>query len=114
MYKQIYFWPMKVTLFCQYTFTIVSRKIAHGRSTLEVCQRGRWALFRSKSGVVEAQVKCGNSSFGSLMAVACAIALEAVLLKVHSKIIPGWALIQVNVDLIQEIEPKVGGGCSFV
>ena len=26
--------------------TVVSRKRAHGRSTLQVCQRGGWALFR--------------------------------------------------------------------
>ena len=27
---------------------------------------------------------------------------------------PGWALIQINFDPMQEIGPKVGGGCSFV
>ena len=42
------------------------------------------------------------------------IALEAVLLKFHAKLAPGWALTQVNVDPIQEIGPKVGGGDSFV
>ena len=42
------------------------------------------------------------------------IALEAVLLKVHTKLAPGWAHIQVNFDSIQEIGPKVGGGRSFV
>ena len=42
------------------------------------------------------------------------IALEAVLLKLHAKLAPGWALIQVNFDPIQEIGPKVGGGHSFV
>ena len=41
-------------------------------------------------------------------------ALEAVLLKLHAKLSPGWALIQVNFDPIQEIGPKVGGGRSFV
>ena len=41
--------------------------------------------------------------------------LEAVLLKllIHMKLGPGWALLRVNFDPIQEIEPKVGGGCSF-
>ena len=34
----------------------------------------------------------------------------AVLLKLA----PGWALIQVNFDPIQQIRPKVGGGHSFV
>ena len=42
------------------------------------------------------------------------IALEAVLLKLHVKLAPGWALIQVNFDPVQEIGPKVGGGRSFV
>ena len=42
------------------------------------------------------------------------IALEAVLLKLYTKLAPGWALIQVNFDLIQEIGPKVGGGRFFV
>ena len=40
--------------------------------------------------------------------------LEAVLLKLHTKLTPWWALIRVNFDPIQEIGPKVGGGCSFV
>ena len=34
------------TLQNTYTNTIVSRKRAHGRSTLQVCQRGGWAFFR--------------------------------------------------------------------
>ena len=42
------------------------------------------------------------------------IALEAVLLKLHAKLAPWWALIRVNFDPIQEIESKVGGGRSFV
>ena len=42
------------------------------------------------------------------------IALEAVLLKLHAKLPPGWALIRVNFDPIQENGPKVGGGRSFV
>ena len=37
-----------------------------------------------------------------------------MLLKLHSKLAPGWVLIQVNIDPIQEIGPKVGGGHSFV
>ena len=41
------------------------------------------------------------------------ITLEAVLLKLHAKLTPGWALIQVNFDPIQEIGPKVGGGHFF-
>ena len=40
--------------------------------------------------------------------------LEAVLLKVHAKLSPGWVLIQLNIDPIQEIGPKLGGGHSFV
>ena len=39
---------------------------------------------------------------------------EAVLLKLQAKLTPGWVLIRMNFDPIQEIEPKVGGGCSFV
>ena len=35
-------------------------------------------------------------------------------LKLHAKFAPGWALIWVNFDPIQEIGPKVGGGHSFV
>ena len=42
------------------------------------------------------------------------IALEAVLLKLHVKLAPGWVFIRVNFDPIQEIGPKVGGGRSFV
>ena len=42
------------------------------------------------------------------------IAVEAVLLKLHMKLAPGWVLIQVNFDPIQEIGPKVGGGCTLV
>ena len=48
------------------------------------------------------------------------IALEAVLFKLHkytplamAKLAPGWALIRVNFDPMQKIEPKVGGGRSF-
>ena len=40
--------------------------------------------------------------------------LEAMLLKLHSKLTSGWVLIQVNFHRIQEIGPKVGGGRSFV
>ena len=39
---------------------------------------------------------------------------EAVLLILHVKVTPGWALILINFDLMREIEPKVGGECSFV
>ena len=42
------------------------------------------------------------------------IAHDAVLLKLHTKLAPGWALIRVNLDPMQEIGPKVGGGRSFV
>ena len=42
------------------------------------------------------------------------IALEAMLHKLHTKLAPGWALIRVNFDPIQEIWPKVGDGRSFV
>ena len=31
----------------------------------------------------------------------------------HVKLIPGWALIRTNFDLIQEIGLKVGGGWSL-
>ena len=41
------------------------------------------------------------------------MALDAVLLKLHMKLVPGWVLIQVNFDPIQEIGPKIGGVCSF-
>ena len=37
-----------------------------------------------------------------------------MLLKLHAKLAPGWALIQVNFDPIQELGPKVGGGHSFM
>ena len=37
-----------------------------------------------------------------------------MLLKLHSKLTPGWALIQGNFGPIQETWPKVGGGHSFV
>ena len=40
--------------------------------------------------------------------------LEAVLLQLHAKIAPGWVLIQVNFDPVQEIGPKVGSGRSYV
>ena len=36
------------------------------------------------------------------------IVLETVLLKLHVKLAPGWALIRVNFDPIQEIGAKVG------
>ena len=38
---------------------------------------------------------------------------EAVILKLHVKLAPGWALIQVNFDPLLEIGQKVEGGCSF-
>ena len=38
------------------------------------------------------------------------IALEAVVLKLHAKLAPGWPLIRVNSNPIQEIGPKVGIG----
>ena len=37
-----------------------------------------------------------------------------MLLKLYAKLAPGWALIRVNFDPIQEIGPKVGGGHSFM
>ena len=37
-----------------------------------------------------------------------------MLLKLHAKLAPGWVLIRVNFDPIQEIGPKVRGGRSFV
>ena len=39
---------------------------------------------------------------------------KAVLLKLHMKLAPGWVLIRINFDPIQEIGQKVGGGCSFM
>ena len=41
-------WAMTVCSYCRLfiAITVVSRKRAHGRSTLLVCQRGGWALFR--------------------------------------------------------------------
>ena len=41
------------------------------------------------------------------------IAVEAVLLKLHANLAPGWTLIRVNFDPMWKIEPKVGGGRSF-
>ena len=38
---------------------------------------------------------------------------EAVILKLHMKLVPGWALIQVTSDPLLEIGHKVEGGCSF-
>ena len=37
-----------------------------------------------------------------------------MLLKLHAKLAPEWALIRVNFDPIQEIGTKSGGGLSFV
>ena len=37
-----------------------------------------------------------------------------MLLKLHAKLAPGWALVRVNFEAVQEIGRKVGGGCSFV
>ena len=34
--------------------------------------------------------------------------LEAVFLKLHAKLAPGWALIQVNFDTLQELGQKYG------
>ena len=42
------------------------------------------------------------------------IALEAMLLELHAKLTPGWALIRVIFHPIQEIGPKLGGWLSFV
>ena len=39
--------------------------------------------------------------------------LETVLLKLDAKLAPGWVLIQVNFDPIQEIGPKVRGWALF-
>ena len=36
------------------------------------------------------------------------MALEAVLLKLHTKLAPGWVLIHVNFDPIQKSGPNVG------
>ena len=38
---------------------------------------------------------------------------EAVILKLHVKLAPGWALIHVNFDPLVEIGYKVEGGYSF-
>ena len=40
--------------------------------------------------------------------------MHTVLLKLHAKLAPGWALIRANFDPVQEIGRKVGGGRSFV
>ena len=40
--------------------------------------------------------------------------LEVVLIKLHAKLAPGWALIRVNFHPIQEIGLKVGDGRSFM
>ena len=60
------------------------------------------------------KIPCNN--FGELrrfLPEIC-IALEAVLLKFHAKLAPGWALIRANFHPVQEIGPKVGCGHSFV
>ena len=41
------------------------------------------------------------------------IGLETMLLKLHVKLVPGWKLIRVNLDPIQEIGSKDGGRHSF-
>ena len=59
--------------------------------------------------------RCLVVTFGEVLATQrflpqICIALEAVVLKLGTKTTPGWALIQVNFDPIQEIESKVGVG----
>ena len=38
---------------------------------------------------------------------------EAVILKLHMKLAPVWALIQVNFDPLLKIGHKVDGGCAL-
>ena len=60
-----------------------------------------------------AQMPCIN--FGEVLRFLpeICIAFEAMLLKLHAKLAPGWALIRVNFDPIQEIGPKEGGWALF-
>ena len=62
---------------------------------------------------VYAKMPCSNFRLRSLLPQ-IHIALESVLLKLHAKLAPGWVLIRVNLDPIEEIGPKVRGGRSFV
>ena len=66
--------------------------------------------------VVYAKMPCSNLrwsiTWSFLPQICIAIALVVVLLKLHMKLAPGWALIQVNFDPIQEIGPKVEGGLA--
>ena len=39
---------------------------------------------------------------------------HSMFLKLHTKVAPGWKLIWVNFDPMEEIGPKVGGGCTFM
>ena len=68
---------------------------SHSRSSTQIC-------------LVLISVKYSRSFLPEIR-----IALEAVLLKLHAKLAPGWVLIQVNFDPIQEIGPKVEGGPFF-
>ena len=52
-------------------------------------------------------------SFGEVIHKVSYLRLEAVLLKFHAKLAPGWVLIPVNSDPIQRIGLKVEGKHSF-
>ena len=39
---------------------------------------------------------------------------DRIILNFHMKLAPEWTFIQVKFDSIQENEPKVSDGCSFV
>jgi len=132
--------------------TVVSWKSTHGRSTLQVCQRGGWALFHVYSTFYDERALCldalktnnltnttDNGSINSAKVeswryitlwpcryehyLAHAMhrmtqsfllqlckALEAVLLKHHTKLAPRWPLNRVDFDTIQESGPKLGVG----
>ena len=100
-----------------YVYTVVLRKRAHERSTLQVCQRGGWALFRLLPHLTTKE--CPHHAYSDLKppeqiighkitynVVTSGIVLKAVVLKLHAKLAPGWALIQVNFDPIQKLGRK--------
>ena len=74
------------------------------------------AVHTALATSVYAKMSCCNlhwSTKRSFLPQVCRL-LEAVLLKLHMKLAPGWVLIWVKFDPTQKIRPKVGDGRSFV
>ena len=124
--------------------TIVSQKSAHRRSTLQVCQRGVWALFRlfvfnhwrAPTSCLQwlDLPKANNWTNNNVQQNPSGFKVESwcfsyckldgwceglgrrltVLLKLHTKPVPWWALNRVKFEPIQKIGPKVEGRHSFV